>query len=344
MEEKREKKYYLPWCWIGWIVLLGVTGTVLIMFVPYGRILYLVFLLYILYMSVISIGVYEAKTLVLKGTKIPVLILKGPRITIIPYPILQIDYTVNLSTRKLSIGKLLFYDKDGFEIAIQGHIEIRVIDIFKWCYEFLGGYSISEKERVIVENFGDAFQTLITNYGLPITEIEKLRGPEVYALIFKGIKIAGRPFDPAEFEGYRKNAERQGWEPLTIIFGSFEERGKTREIREEQAIAAAKEWTLGRLGRAEGQKMKREAREAIWEIAKALAGCGLKKDSELTPEEIERASGKTAEAFQEYVRLKALQTIRDTDKMVFTPSGKQIPLMLSPPTTEEKKGKRRRTF
>jgi len=238
-----EKKHYLKWCWLAWIAMIIGAGVLLLSIPWIGLYLYLIFLGYILYMSIISVGILEAKTFVLKGTKIPVLIIEGPKIVIVPYPFLKVDYTVNLSTRKLSIDDLTFYDKDGFEIKIRGHIEMRVTNVFKWCYEFLGGEPISVKEGVVKGHFGDAFQTLITNYNLPIIEIEKLRGPEIFALIFEGKPIPGRPFKPEEFQRYRENAERQGWKALTIIFASFEEVGKTREIREKQAVAAAERWS-----------------------------------------------------------------------------------------------------
>ena len=298
-------------------------------------------------MSIISVGILEAKTFVLKGTKIPVLIIEGPKIVIVPYPFLKVDYTVNLSTRKLSIDDLTFYDKDGFEIKIRGHIEMRVTNVFKWCYEFLGGEPISVKEGVVKGHFGDAFQTLITNYNLPIIEIEKLRGPEIFALIFEGKPIPGRPFKPEEFQRYRENAERQGWKALTIIFASFEEVGKTREIREKQAVAAAERWSSGYLGEAKGEERKRETRTATFEIAKALAGIPAKKDSELTEEEIQRISKVMPEAFQEFMNMKKIEAIQDTDKTFFVQSGAQIPLVISPPTTNEekkKKKRKRRTF
>jgi len=336
-----EKKYYLKWCWIGWIILLAIAS--LLSLIPrIGWILYIGFLGWIFYMSVISVGVLEAKTFVLRGTRIPIWTIEGPKIILIPYPFVEVDYSVNLSTRRLQIDDLSFYDKDGFHIKIRGHIEMRVTHIFRWCYEFLGGETLESKEGVVKGNFGDAFQTLINKQGLTIKEIEKLRGPEICGLIFKGEHIAGHPFDPQEFQRYRENAQRQGWEVLTVIFASFEEVGKTREIREKQAIAAAERWSSGYLGEAEGERIKRRVRTASFEIGKAMAGIPAKKDSELTDEEKERISKVMPKAFQEVMTLEKIGAIGSTDKTFFVQSGAQIPLVISPPTTSEEKKKKRK--
>jgi len=53
------------------------------------------------------------------------------------------------------------------------------------------------------------------------------------------------------------------------------------------------------------------------------------------------------EAFQEFMNMKKIEAIQDTDKTFFVQSGAQIPLVISPPTTNEekkKKKRKRRTF
>ena len=343
-----EKKHYLKWCWLAWIAMIIGAG-VLFLSIPWiGWILYLGFLGYILYMSVVSVGTLEAKTFVLKGTKIPVLIIKGPKIVIVPYPFLKVDYTVNLSIRPIPINDLTFYDKDGFELKIDGNIEMKVVNVFLWCYTFFGGEPLEKKEEEVKKTFGDAFQTLINQKELPIKEIEKLRGPEICGLIFKGEPIPGRDFDPEEFKKYRKNAETQGWEVTNIVFGSFIEPEETREIREKLARAAVEEEIQGRLGRARGEGMRREFREAIREYAKAFGKIFPKEDGKLTEEEKRRLSKKTPEAARLYLAIKQTEAIKETDKTLIGPSlDRIIPFVnLSPTTNEEKKKKKRkrRTF
>jgi len=190
--------------------------------------------------------------------------------------------------------------------------------IMDWCYEFFGGEPISVKEKAIISAFADAFQSFINYNALKIEEIERLRGPEIARLIFKGIPLLR--YDPRIFRRYREDAERQGWEILTVVFEKFTEIGKAREIRERQAEAMMEERIRGHLGIAYGEQTKREARIACWELAKQLAGIH-KPDSEMTSLDIQKASEKLPIAVKAWIEMKLADKIGRADKIIITPRG-----------------------